>query len=259
MTAILFSIGSFASQPKEISTLKKLFDKYNVDGSILIYNQKSREYLGYNLDRCNIGFCPASTFKIPNTLIALECGVVTLDSVFKWNGEKRAFQTWERDMTLSEAFKLSAVPVYQGIARSIGVDRMKYYTQLFGYGNLDINASNIDNFWLEGNSNITQYQQLYFLQKLYNLQLPVSDEAMNLTKQIMLHKATDRYTMSAKTGLSIRQGEKVGWFVGYVEVSDNVYFFATNITPKKGVESNDFAAARIQLTEDVFNELRIVE
>jgi beta-lactamase class D len=185
MVIMSFAVSCYSSQPKELSELKNIFDKYKVDGSILIYNQNDNVYMGYNLARCNIAFCPASTFKIPNTLIALESGIATTESVFKWNGEKRTFSSWEKDMTIKEAFQVSAVPVYQEIARRVGVEKMKYYTQLFNYGNLDINVENIDKFWLEGKSDITQYQQVYFLQKLYNLQLPISENAMKLKKEIM--------------------------------------------------------------------------
>jgi beta-lactamase class D len=254
----IFTVNCYSSQPKEISELKEVFDKYKVDGSILIYHQNENRYMGYNLERCNIAFCPASTFKIPNTLIALESGVATTETVFQWNGEKRTFAAWEKDMTIEEAFKVSAVPVYQEIARRIGVDRMKYYTQLFHYGNLDVHAENIDKFWLEGKSEITQYQQVYFLQKLYNLQLPVSEHVMKLTKELMLYETAGNYKISGKTGWAIRQNESVTWFVGFVETDENVYIFATNVAPNKDTDLNTFSQVRIDLTKDVFKELKII-
>ena len=255
--AICFTANCFANQPKEISEFKSIFDKYKVDGSILIYNQNENLYMGYNLERCNIAFCPASTFKIPNTLIALECGIATMETVFKWNGEKQMLPSCEKDMTIKEAFKVSAVPVYQEIARNIGIEKMKYYTQLFNYGNLDISSENVDNFWLEGESGITQYQQVYFLQKLYNLQLPVSKSAMISTKEIMHYETTDNYTISGKTGWAVWQNENITWFVGFVETIDNVYFFATNIAPNENTDMNTFGRIRIELTKDIFKELNI--
>ena len=253
-----FVANCYSNQPKELSELKNLFDKYKVDGSILIYNQNENVYMGYNLERCNIAFCPASTFKIPNTLIALESGIATTETVFTWNGEKRTFPTWEKDMTIKEAFQVSAVPVYQEIARRVGVEKMKYYTQLFNYGNLDINAENIDKFWLEGESNITQYQQVYFLQKLYNLQLPISENTMKITKELMLFETKSRYKISGKTGWAVRQNESVTWFVGYIETENNVYIFATNVVPNKDTDLNTFSQTRIELTKEIFKELKII-
>ena len=253
-----FVVNCYSNQPKELPELKKVFDKFMVDGSILIYNQNENIYMGYNMARCNIAFCPASTFKIPNTLIALETGIATTETVFTWNGEKRTFTTWEKDMTIKEAFQVSAVPVYQEIARRVGIEKMKYYTQLFNYGNLDINAENIDTFWLEGKSDITQFQQIYFLQKLYNLQLPISENAMKLTKEIMLHETKSNYKISGKTGWAVRQNESVTWFVGYVETENNVYIFATNVAPNKDTDLNTFGQVRIELTKEVLRELKII-
>lgn len=251
-------LSCLTSQPTEIPELKAIFDKYKVDGSILIYNQNKNTYIGYNLNRCNVAFCPASTFKIPNTLIALESEVATKESVFKWNGEKRVLRAWEKDMTIEEAFKVSAVPVYQEIARRVGVEKMKYYTQLFNYGNLDINAENIDKFWLEGESRITQYQQIYFLQKLFNLQLPVNENMMKLTKEIMLYEKKDNYKISGKTGWAVRQQENVTWFVGFIETGENVYFFATNVASNENTDLKTFESIRVELTKEVFKTLKII-
>lgn len=257
-TLIGFAVNCFASQPKEIPELKNTFDQFKANGSILIYNQKENSYTGYNLERCNVAFCPASTFKIPNTLIALESGVATTDYVFEWKGEKRTFPAWEKDMTLAEAFKASCVPVYQEIARRVGVNKMKNYVQLFNYGNMDINPENIDKFWLEGNSSITQYQQIYFLQKLYNLELPVSGQSMKSVKEIMLHEATDNYRISGKTGWAVRQNESITWFVGYVEANNNVYFFATNVAPSSETDLQTFSQVRIDLTRTILKQLEII-
>jgi len=245
-------------QGKEISELKSIFEKFNVEGSILIFDQNNNQYMGYDLERCNTPFCPASTFKIPNTLIALECGIATADYIFKWNGEKRSFKSWERDMSIEEAFKASAVPVYQEIARKIGIERMQYYVRLFNYGNMEITSENIETFWLEGNSAITQYQQIYFLQKLYNLQLPISEQAMKLTKSIILYEIADNYKISGKTGWAIRQDENITWFVGYVESKDNVYYFAANIVPNANTDLSTFSQERINFTKEVLRELKII-
>lgn len=247
-----------AGQPRELPELKKIFDKYHVVGSILLYNQQENSYSGYNLERCNRSFCPASTFKIANTLIAIESGVATPETLFKWDGKKRAFPSWEKDLTLKEAFKLSAVPVYQEIARRVGVDKMRYYTTLFNYGSLDIRADNIDKFWLEGVSSITQYEQIYFLKKLYNLELPVRTESMQLVKQIMQYEVGKNYTISAKTGWAVRQKENITWFVGFVESNHNVCYFATNVAANEQTDLKNFGQVRIDLTKEVLRVLNII-
>jgi beta-lactamase class D len=262
----LVAIVCHAIKPVEMKELKRFFDKYDAMGSILIYDQNNNSYFGYNIERCNMRFCPASTFKIPNTLIALETGVVTINTVIKWDGKKQPFSSWEKDMTISEAFKLSCVTFYKEVARRVGVERMKYYLKLFNYGyDMHIDSKNIDSFWLDEAQDltITQFQQIYFLYKLYNFQLPISKESMRLTKDIMLYEQRAGYKISAKTGWTQIKGKPITWFVGYVETNNNVYYFATNVEPKDNdnVNWNDysFAQARINITKDVFLELKIIK
>ena len=251
---LLFTINitvCFAHKPFEIGNAKKLFQKYNINGSILIYDRNNKEYSGYNLERCNTGFIPASTFKIPTTLIALETGIVTMDSIFHWNGEKRRYPIWEADMNIEKAFKVSNVSIYQDIARHIGHERIKEYLRLFHYGEMDVNSGNIDKFWLEGNSQITQYQQIFFLLRLYGSELPLKKETMDNVKQFMLLEKAEEYTLSGKTGWGEEDGKDIGWFVGYFETAGNVYFFATNIEASGQTDMKRFGQIRIDLTKEI--------
>ena len=253
------SFKCFASEPIERADLKKFFDKYELDGSILIYDQNKNIYEGYNLERCNQSFVPASTFKIASTLIALESGAVSMDSIFAWDGTKKLFASWEKDMTIKEAFKTSNLPLYKVIIKNIGVDVVRYYTQLFHYGRMDINSENIDNFWLEGTSGITQYEQIYFLKKLYNLELPIKEENMKLVKDFMINETGENYTLSGKTGWSTIHGdEHILWFVGYVESAQGVHYFATNFSVKGEIDINKVGPRRISLTKEVLQTLGII-
>ncbi|WP_255372261.1 penicillin-binding transpeptidase domain-containing protein [Prosthecochloris sp. HL-130-GSB] len=79
---------------------------------------------------------PCSTFKIYNTLIGLELGLLPGpdDAWYQWDGVTRHYDAWNRDLTLRQAFSVSAVPAYQGLARQIGPERMKAYIDAIGYG-----------------------------------------------------------------------------------------------------------------------------
>ncbi len=216
--------------------------------------------MGYNIARCDSGFLPASTFKIPNTLIGLETGILKdQNSIFKWKGEKRRLEAWEKDLTLREAFHVSCVPCYQELARSIGEERMKSYLKKFHYGNITVTAETIDNFWLEGNSTISQYQQIDFLKKLYDEKLPLSKTTMKEMKNIMVIKDTVNYKLSGKTGWAIRNNNNYGWFVGYLETNNQVYFVATNVTPQNQEMISDFTIARKAISLETFRFLKLIE
>ena len=90
-----------------------------------LFKQIKINLYGNALSRANTEYVPASTFKMLNALIGLENQKTDINEIFKWKGEKRSFTAWEKDMTLGEAMKLSAVPVYQELARRIGLDLMQ--------------------------------------------------------------------------------------------------------------------------------------
>lgn len=240
--------------------LQQLIDSANMFGSILIYDPQQNMYYSNDFTRSKKGFLPASTFKIVNSIIGLETKVVESDStLFKWDGKKRRLKVWEQDLVLKDAFKVSCVPCYQEIARKIGAERMKDHLQRFNYGNMLVDSASIDKFWLEGDSKISQFQQIDFLQRLYNSKLPISKRTEAIIKRMMLNEETPAYKLSGKTGWAIRQGNNIGWWVGYVETQDKVYFFATNVEPKPELDMELFPELRKQLTTDGLKKLGILK
>ena len=248
------------SENKENDELEAVFKQHKVYGSILIYDQKADIEYGYNLDRADSGFLPASTFKIVNSLIGLETGLVNLsDTVFVWDSLPRRMEAWEKNMTLNEAFQLSCVPCYQELARKIGADRMNDYLNKFDYGNMVVDENSIDKFWLEGESRITQRQQIDFLKRLYNQELDIDESTYSKIKELMVIKKNEDYTLSGKTGWAIRNGNNVGWFVGYFEVNENIFFVATNIEPYDKTEMIGFTTARKDITMEVMILLELIK
>jgi beta-lactamase class D len=230
----------------------------NITGSILIYDSNKNAYYSNDFNWAKIARIPASTFKIPNSLIALELGIVDdANSVFKWDGEKRLFKIWQQDLTLKQAFHYSCVPCYQEIARKIGEKRMNAFVDKFNYGMMDIHADNIDDFWLHGKSKISQFAQIDFLKRLYFSQLPISRRTEHIFKQMFIAKQTDDYTLRAKTGLAVSNGSYNGWYVGYLEKNENIYFFATNINPKDKYHKS-FTKQRKNLTIKALQQLNIL-
>lgn len=188
-------------------------------------------------ERAEAAFLPASTFKIPNALIALETGVVADadGTMFPWDKVVRDFDAWNQDHTLRTAFKASAVPVFQDIARKIGPERMQQYVNAFDYGNRDIDGAPIDTFWLNGSLRISALQQIDFLQRLYRGELPVSKQNQEIVRDIMYLELSELGTLRGKTGavgIGVAPGSKasLGWLVGWLEHGPSKpYFFALNL------------------------------
>ena len=162
-------------------------------------------------------------------------------------------------MILQEAFHYSCVPCYQEVARKIGVKRMNEYLVRLDYGKMDVDANNIDMFWLEGKSQITQFQQIEFLKKLYNSELQISQRTASIMKKMMVIEEADHYKISGKTGWSIQNGNNNGWFVGYVETNKLTHFFATNIAPKQDFNMDKFPMIRKELTFKALKQMGIIK
>ena len=241
-----------------VEEFQEILEKSKLKGSILIYNMGINKLYSNDFEWANKGRLPASTFKIPNSLIALELGVIENDSsVLKWDGEKREMKVWEQDLTLKQAFQLSCVPCYQEVARKIGIERMKQFTSEFQYGNLIINKDNIDKFWLEGESTISQYQQIEFLMAFFEDELPVSKRITNIMKRMMVVDTINGYPLSGKTGWSIRNGNNNGWFVGYLAKPNGNLFFAVNVEPQEEeIVTIEFLTARKQV---LYNAIKVLE
>ncbi|WP_373497304.1 penicillin-binding transpeptidase domain-containing protein [Aquiflexum sp.] len=240
---------------------KALLDAANLNGSILIFDSQTKTFYTNDFAWSEKGQLPASTFKIPNAIIALETGVVENDSVLlEWHGEKRVFEVWEQDLIFRKAFQVSCVPCFQEIARNIGGERMNAYLDKLGYGGtIQVDSVTIDNFWLHGESRINQFEQIDFLSRFYQSELPISQRTEALMKNIMVIEDKGTYKISGKTGWTYSDERNNGWFVGYIESEDKVHFFATNFEPKDNSNIEAFNAARKDLTYEGLRVLGILK
>ena len=216
--------------------LGDLFTEAGTAGTFAVLDLAGGRIVVSDRERADAAFLPASTFKIPNSLIALETGVATDadNPTFPWDRVTREFDTWNQDHTLRSAIKASSVPTYQEIARRIGPERTQQYVDAFNYGNRDISGAPIDMFWLEGNLRISAFQQIDFLTKLYRGELPASKQNQEIVREIMYLETSELGTVRGKTGavgITAAPGTKatMGWLVGWLEHATKAYVFAMNI------------------------------
>ena len=212
--------------------LARHFADAGTAGTFVGYKVEDYLVIASDTDRSGEGKLPASTFKIPNSVIALETGVVgdPDKDVFKWDGTVRIIEAWNRDHTLRSAIAASAVPVYQEIARRIGAERMQKYLDLFEYGNRNIGGG-IDQFWLTGDLRIDPVQQVDFVDRLRRGALPVSKRSQELVCDILPVTKVGDSVIRAKSGLLGAEIGKpsLGWLVGWAEKGDARTVFALNL------------------------------
>jgi beta-lactamase class D len=227
------SLANVAYQRSEIrDDLAKHFTEAGTAGTFVGYKVDDYLIIASDKDRSGEAKLPASTFKIPNSLIALETGVVEDPDkdVFKWDGVTRSIEAWNKDHTMRSAIAASAVPVYQEIARRIGAARMQKYLDLFEYGNRDIGGG-IDQFWLTGNLRIDPVQQVDFVDRLRRGALPISKRSQELVRDILPVTKVGDSLIRAKSGLLGAEIGKpsLGWMVGWAEKGSAQTVFALNL------------------------------
>jgi beta-lactamase class D len=255
----LLSIASCSVNKAKIdNSLKKYFDENKVDGCFTMYNNASGEVTVYNMALDTTRFTPASTFKIANSLIGLQTGTITSDTMLiKWDGVKRWNEDWNKDMNMKEAFKVSNVGYYQQVARRIGKDTMQKWIDSIGYGNKKTGTA-VDSFWLNNTLKISPDEQLGLMKRLYFDKLPFRKSVHEMVRNVMLQEQNTAYKLSYKTGWGFGEdGNALGWVTGWIEENNHVYFFVTFVkAPQKEV---DMKTIRLNITKGILKQLGFFE
>jgi beta-lactamase class D len=263
-------IAAFASscsdvRIKEHPEWKKYFDAYQVDGCFEVYDNNKEIAHFYNKERCATQLSPASTFKIFNSLVGLETGVAPDEQlVIKWDSIKRWNDDWNKDLTMAQAFKVSALPYYQELARRIGMKNMQHYLDTVKYGNMKTGDS-IDQFWINNTLLISADEQVGFVKRLYHGELPFSERSQRIVRGMMLQKQSNNYKLYYKTGWNNSNNSNLLWIVGFVEKSEELkhvetgkleaiphpYFFAMNFTTTDSTK--DLRKIRLELLQKLLD------
>jgi len=264
---VQFFCLSLAAQQQdrpEIKTINLESFFKGMEGTFVIHDIRKGMTQVYNPTRAEKRFIPASTYKIPNSLIALETGVVSdyeftlpLDTTtvtpMDWWPE-----SWRKEQTLKTAFQNSVYWYYQEIARRIGDERMKVYLRKLDYGNQDMGGG-LDTFWLVGDLRISPFEQVDFLNRLYAGDLDVSERSIQIVKELMVLEENSTYRLSGKTGTAeITSTKELGWLVGYLEKGKEVYIYALNMEGERVWEDWP-PPKRKELVHEILEELDIID
>lgn len=265
---LLLLSGLYACSPnnvKQDDSLGKYFSENKVEGCFALMDNATGKFTVYNLGRYrDSSYLPASTFKIVNSLIGLQTGKIVNDSmIIKWDSVKRWNEDWNKDLTMYEAFRVSAVPYYQEVARRIGRDTMQLWLDSLKYGarydtQKVVIRGAVDSLWLNNSIKVTPDQQLGLVKKLYFDQLPFFKTYQEMVKRAMLFENNTNYRLGYKTGLGFREnGNMIGWVTGWIEENGHPYFFVLNLeTPDKNAEMTNI---RMKILKDILKQLGFLE
>lgn len=241
------------SGPRELAELNKELEAERVKGTIALFDTQDGVLGCSDVKRCQEAVVPASTFKIPHSMVALETGIVEgPDTLLPWDRKHYSNDNWNQDLKFRDAFRLSCVPCYMALARKIGEAQEQDWVNKLDYGNHDISGG-VDKFWLGGGLRISPLQQIDFLRRFDGNKLPISERTADMVRDIMTLDVTEKYVLRGKTGSTAPPEEprELGWFVGWVEIGERRVFFATLLDGH--AEGVDLMAARRRVTERVLS------
>ncbi|GFE52335.1 beta-lactamase [Roseobacter cerasinus] len=255
IVACVVLAGGAMAQPIDISDYVADAGIENATTAVVVQRLSDGQVWSSNFARAEERFQPASTSKIPHTLIALETGYATPQTIFKWDGKARFLDSWNQDQALPQAFQRSAVWVYQEIAQGLGGAVMSDWLTRFNYGNADVGgAEDLQTYWLRGPLAISAEEQIGFLAQLAREELPLSRRTYAEAREIMRAEVQDTATLYAKSGYNLRRGQDdLGWYVGWVVRGDEIHVFAVNMD----LSGFDAAPERQRLTRHVLDQLQI--
>jgi len=229
--------------------METAFSNRKINGCFILYDVENDISIIYNLERAKQRYLPASTYKILNSLIALECEVVEDENeLIQWDGIEQPISIWNQNHTMKTGIKYSVVWFYQELARRIGEGQMQVWVDSVSYGNQQIGNS-IDDFWLVGELRISPMEQVEFLKKFVAEDLPFRKDVIKTVKEILIEDKSDTYVFRAKTGWA-DYGTPVGWHVGYIEIKGRTFIFVNNIE----IGNSADATARKEITKEVFKK-----
>jgi beta-lactamase class D len=253
-------IANFISAQQQ-NELEKLFS--NNTGAFVLYDNTNGKFIKIFEERCRQRMLPASTFKIPNSIIGLESGVIKDENfIIRLDGVKRENKECDKDNSLSSAIKYSVVPYYQELARRVGKEKMQKYLDDINYGNKII-GDGIDAFWLDNSLKISPDEQIEFLKKFYFYKLPVSKRSIDIVKKIMSSEEYPNSIIKYKTGGGQKEdGKWLGWLVGFIEKmkpnkndEKDVFIFAMNV---EGKTFDEVSKLRMEIAKRIFKQLDLI-
>ncbi|MEU3020760.1 penicillin-binding transpeptidase domain-containing protein [Nocardiopsis sp. NPDC007018] len=235
-------------QTVEREDLEAVFAEAGVEGTFVLFDAGARSAVVVNPDAAGERAVPASTFKLPNTLIALQTGEVSdVDEVI-------APESGD-ELSLREALPTSDVPVHQEVADRIGYERMSTWVDRFDYGNRNIGDEGaMGRFWLEGPLEISALEQATFVAELAREELPVDVEHQRALRDLLLVEEGPRHQLFGRTGLGVDVDPVPGWWVGWVERDAELHTFALRLE----VEDEEDAELRESLGRELLVALDVL-
>lgn len=240
------------TESKNISyiNLSPYFNKY--DGCFVLYNRHDDSWKIYNIEHATTRTSPDSTYKIYSALFGLEENIITpKNSLIHWNKKRYIFNAWNKDHNLYTAMDSSVNWYFQTIDNELGKSNIKKYIDKINYGNRNVHDA-LASYWMESTLKISPIEQVELLSKVYNNKFDFKQNNINTVKQAICLSSSENGNFYGKTGTGRVNGQDInGWFIGFIETSNNTYYFATNINSNRNATGSTASKITMSILTDM--------
>lgn len=228
--------------------LAGLFGSY--EGCFVLHDAKNDAWQIYNEAQAVTRRAPLSTYKIYGALLGLNKGIISPSrSVIAWDGQRRRYDEWNKDLTLADAMRTSATWYFQSLDRQAGLPAVQDFIREIGYGSQDA-GDDVSSYWAD-TLTISPVEQVELLEKFYSNAFDFPQENIDAVKRSIYACPLEGGALYGKTGTAETNGKNTsGWFVGYLEKDGNAYFFASYIQNEDhatGSAAKDLAVSALSL------------
>lgn len=217
---------------------------------------------------CDTRVTPASTFKIPISLMGFDSGVLRDDHApylpYKASYAS-ANRSWRHGTDPAGWLRESIVWYSQQVTARLGADSVRAYVRSFDYGNRELasvagTAEAVAVSELSPTLRISPQEQTVFLRKVVNRELPLSAHAYDVTARLLKVDApADGWTVHGKTGTaaalladgSADPAQYIGWYVGWATRNGRTLVFARLLQQAAGSPQYAGAAARANFLDNL--------
>lgn len=261
-SAVMFAAPANAAESAKVAPVRMteradwgpLFDAEGVKGTIVVLDGRTQTYQAFDSARAERRMSPASTYKIFNSLLALESGALDNErEIIPWDGKPRRVKNWSAAMDLRTAFRVSCLPCFQVVSHKIARQYAQTKLNDVGYGNHTIGSA-ADAYWIDDSLQISAREQVDFLQRLARGTLPFSARSQDIVRDISIVEANPDYVLHGKTGWFDGKKPDIGWWVGWIERDGNITSVALNIDLKDNAD----APKRARIVRAVLKNLKLI-